>query len=87
MVRKQFNLEDALKIQKGEKSGKIVTRDGKDVRIVCTDAKGDRPIVALMMHGSYEWPGLFTTDGRNDVRENVTTNSDLLLETEGGEDV
>lgn len=86
MVQKQFNLEEALAIQRGEKFGKVVTRDGRDARIICTDAKGDRPIVALMMYGSYEWPGMFTADGRNDVRENATSNHDLLLETEGGEE-
>ena len=41
---KQFNLEEYFK----NPSRKIVTRDGRNVRILCTDAKGDYPIVALI---------------------------------------
>ena len=42
---KQFSLEEYLK----DPSRKVVTRDGRPVRIVCTDRKGggDHPIVAL----------------------------------------
>lgn len=41
---KQFNLEEYLK----DPSRKVVTREGRDVRIICTDMKGDCPIVALI---------------------------------------
>ena len=41
---KPFNLEEYLK----NPSRKVVTRDGRNVRIICTDAKGDFPIIALM---------------------------------------
>lgn len=41
---KQFNLKEYLK----NPSLKVVTRDGKEVRIVCTDAKQDYPIIALV---------------------------------------
>ena len=42
---KQFNLDEYLK----NPSRKVVTRDGKNVRIVCTDKKGnDYPVVALI---------------------------------------
>lgn len=41
---KQFNLEEYLK----NPSRKVVTRDGRNVRILCTDAKSDYPIVALV---------------------------------------
>ena len=41
---KPFNLEEYLK----NPSKKVVTRSGKDVRILCTDAKGDYPIIALI---------------------------------------
>lgn len=41
---KPFNLEEYLK----NPSKKIVTRDGKNVRIICTDAKGNFPIIALV---------------------------------------
>ena len=42
---KQFSLEEYIK----DPSRKVVTRDGRPVRIVCTDRKGggDHPVVAL----------------------------------------
>ena len=39
-----FNLEEYLK----HPSRKLVTKDGHDARIVCTDRLGDYPIVALI---------------------------------------
>ena len=41
---KEFNLEEYLK----NPSQKVVTRDGRAVRIVCSDLKQDFPIVALI---------------------------------------
>ena len=41
---KQFNLKEYLE----NPSRKIVTRDGRNARILCTDAKGDFPIVTLI---------------------------------------
>lgn len=41
---RQFNLEEYLK----NPSRKVVTRNGKNVRIICTDAKFITPIVALI---------------------------------------
>ena len=41
---KKFNLDEYL----ANPSKKIVTRDGKNVRIICTDAKGNFPIIALV---------------------------------------
>lgn len=41
---KQFSLEEYL----ANPTKKVVTRSGKDVRILCTDAKGDFPIIALI---------------------------------------
>lgn len=41
---KQFNLEEYLK----NSSRKVVTRDGRNVRIICTDAKGGYPVVVLI---------------------------------------
>ena len=41
---KQFNLEEYLK----NPTKKVITRDGNSVRILCTDAKGNFPIVALV---------------------------------------
>lgn len=41
---KQFNLDEYIK----NPSRKVVTRDGKKARIICTDAKNDSPIIALI---------------------------------------
>ena len=41
---KQFNLEEFKK----NPSQKVVTRDGREVRIICTDYKSDYPIIGLV---------------------------------------
>ena len=58
---KQFNLEEYLK----NPSRKVVTRDGRNARIVCIDAKGDYPIVAMIetFDGSIEQPCNYTKNG------------------------
>lgn len=67
MVEIKFNLNDALAIQKGEKQGQVKTREGLPVRIVCTDAIGYRPIIALVSDGQSEHPMQYTVQGRHDV--------------------
>lgn len=69
---KQFNLNEYLK----NPSRKVVTRDGKSVRIRCTDRKdADYPIVALIDSKgkeeilSYTKNGYFYYDGRKDVND------------------
>lgn len=59
---KQFNLEEYLK----NPSRKVVTRDGRNARIICTDAKGDFPIIALIetTNGSIEFVYKFKKNGR-----------------------
>ena len=49
-----FNLDEYLK----NPSRKVVTKDGRNVRILCTDARGSFPIVALV-------------EASNDVRDNI----------------
>lgn len=41
---KPFSIEEYLK----NPSRKVVTRDGRKVRIICTDAKQSNPIIALV---------------------------------------
>ena len=53
---KEFNLEEYLK----NPSQKIVTRDGRSVRIICTDAKGDEPIIALVYNNIREEENVYT---------------------------
>lgn len=75
---KQFNLKEYLE----NPSRKIVTRFGNKVRIICTDAKCDRPVVALVegRFSDYESIGRYTKDGR--YYANETTMSDLFFAPE-----
>ena len=65
---KQFNLEEYL----ANPSRKVVTRDGRSVRICCTDRKSEeQPIVALIASltedseyvGTYRKDGIWSTSG------------------------
>lgn len=42
-----FNLDKAKRIMKGKMKGRIVTRGGRKVRIICFDRMGYYPIVCL----------------------------------------
>ena len=53
---KEFNLTEYLK----NTNQKVVTRDGREVRIICTDAKNDEPIVALLYNNSREEENVYT---------------------------
>ena len=53
---KEFNLDEYLK----NPSQKVVTRDGREVRIICTDAKGDEPIVALLYNKNRDEENVYT---------------------------
>ena len=53
---KEFNLDEYLK----DPSKKVVTRDGRDVRIICTDAKGDEPIIALVYNNNRDEENVYT---------------------------
>lgn len=65
---KQFNLDEYLK----NPNKKIVTRDGNSVRILCTDAKGNFPIIALVeIHNDAELVIRLRENGRfyNDTED------------------
>lgn len=58
---KQFNLDEYLK----NPNRKIITRDGHDVRIVCTDCKNyEYPIVALVTYNDDEFVVNCTKEGK-----------------------
>ena len=59
---KQFNLQKYL----ANPSRQVVTRNGRKVRIVCTDRKGDKPIVALVHNENegQEYGYTFYPDGK-----------------------
>ena len=57
---KQFNLNEYI----ANPSRKVVTRDGRPVRIVCTDAMSTHPVVALVRKNeNTETMWNFTQDG------------------------
>ena len=59
---KEFSLEEYLK----NPERKVVTRDGRKVRILCTDRKGDTPIIALVndANDGQEYGYAFYSDGK-----------------------
>ena len=57
---KQFSLEEYL----ANPTKKVVTRDGKSVRIICTDAKGICPVVGLVAYENFELAFNAMKDGR-----------------------
>ena len=59
---KEFSLEEYLKNPDRE----VVTRDGRKVRIICTDRKGDTPIIALIYNENegQEYGYAFYSDGK-----------------------
>ncbi len=85
MTEQKFNVNTAREITGKIKFGKIKTRDGRPVRIICWNAKGKMPIIALIDLGTFEFPSRFTNEGKHDIRPNVTSSFDLIIETEGGE--
>ena len=56
---KQFSLEEFKK----NPNRKVVTRDGHSVRIICTDAKNDCPIIALVDYDEGEELFFYKPDG------------------------
>ncbi len=44
-------------------SSRVQTRDGRKARIICVDAKGYYPVIALVEDGGAEWPRLYTESG------------------------
>lgn len=77
---KQFNLEEYLK----NPNKKVVTRDGRSVRIRCTDRKGEgQPIVALVKtpDRDEEYVGTYREDGRWST-SGCASDLDLFFATE-----
>lgn len=76
---KQFDLKEYL----ANPSRKVVTRSGRNVRIICTDKKGyDCPIVALIENKleGYEGVLYYTKDGKIDNKD--SSNADLFFTPE-----
>ena len=66
---KQFNLEEYLANPR-----KVITRDGRNARIICTDAKNNYPIVALIEtpNGRERQPCGYKEDGTYIIGERLS---------------
>ena len=74
---KPFNLKEYLK----NPSKKLVTKEGKTVkRILCTDARGGYPVIALVDCGDYDSAFSYTKDGKH--IEYKPSSSDLFFAPE-----
>lgn len=63
VTRYKFDISLAKKIQNKEFEGKIVTRDGRNVRILCFDRNSIDCIVVLIDNKSWEMIESYTLDG------------------------
>ena len=74
----QFSLDKYLE----NPSRKVVTRDGRKARIICTDAMGDYPLIALVEahDGTAEQANSFTSKGS--YYTSITSDNDLFFAPE-----
>lgn len=81
ITMKPFSLKEYLK--DSSKKYRVVTRDGREVKIICTDAKGNFPVIGLvpddMNDASSESPISFTTNGKYWNNQNDRADSPLDL--------
>ena len=75
---KQFNLDEYLK----NPSRKVVTRDGRNVRIVCTNKKGVDPIVALVTKYDSDTELAYTYAKNGEFVGSIITKYDLFFAPE-----
>ena len=73
---KPFSLDEYIK----NPNRKVVTRNGRSARIICTDAKCNYPIVALIEEDGYDNALSYTKDGKLYVGE--TKDYDLFFAPE-----
>ena len=75
---KPFSLEEYLK----NPSRKIVTRDGRNARIVCTDKKGFNPILALVTKHDSITEDIYLYTENGELSEGNSTKSSLFFAPE-----
>lgn len=79
MIKVPFNVELAKRIQNNKCEGRIVTREGRNARIICVNAHRDDNIVALIENEKgVEYPKCYASDGMAFITGE--SNLDLLLE-------
>ena len=73
---KPFNLEEYLI----NPSKKVVTREGKPVRIICTNRLSENyPVIALVTDGCAELCYSYTPFGKFDEHQNIDCDLDLFF--------
>lgn len=82
ITMKPFSLKEYLK--DSSKKHRVVTRDGKAVKIICTDAKGIFPVIGLVMdnpgsENSSESPYSFRENGKYNQCERFESSLDLFF--------
>ena len=65
---KEFNLNEYLK----DLSQKVVTKDGRKVRIICTNAKNEFPIIALITNDDKEVLMDYNNNGKVSSSDEIT---------------
>ena len=75
---RKFNLREYLE----NPNQKIVTRNGRQARIICTNRKGGLPIVVMIDEGETEQAYYLRESGR--VHPEVDRENDLFFEGRGG---
>lgn len=76
---KRFNLEEYL----ANPSKKIVARDGRSVKIICTDRKNlNHPIVALIENNLTEGEGVLCYTEEGKVFDEASNDADLFFVSE-----
>lgn len=64
-------------VEEWKNGARVETRDGRPVRILCTDYRRDYPVVGIIEYVSGECIDTFTLDGRYDI--NGEDNRDLVI--------
>ena len=77
MEEKKLNLKP-FDIQKAREGKPVCTRDGRKARIICFDAKGTFPIIALVDENAEEYAFSYTEDGKFSA-ETAISNKDLMM--------
>ena len=77
MEENKLNLKP-FDIQKAREGKPVCTRDGRKARIICFDAEGGHPIIALVSDGVRESPYNYAKEGYYHI-EGVETMADLMM--------
>lgn len=86
MTEKQFDMNTAKAIASGKTFGKIKTRDGFPVTILHWSVRPSFPLAGIVHLGEdNDYVRQWTATGKSDIRPHVRMQSDLVIETEGGE--